>query len=109
MGTRTLAACVQPSSWEIAKRTMSNQHKGVITKFDYRVPRFPADFRLLVQTTEPQPRLLDARCLDISEDGLAAQIAESLPVGTGVILLLTLPGKTTSLQVAATVSHETHG
>jgi len=85
---------------------MSDQHNGVVTKFGYRVPRFPADFRLLVQTTEGEPRLLEARCRDISEDGLAAHVAESLANGTRVVLLLTLPGKATALQIAATVGHQ---
>ena len=88
---------------------MSNQDRGAVTKFGYRLPRFPSDLRLLVQTTEPEPRLLDARGRDISEDGLAAQVSEWLPVGTSVVLLLTLPGKATSLQVAATVSHQNQG
>ena len=88
---------------------MSNQDKGVVTKFGYRLPRFPADFRLLVQTTEPEPKLLEARCRDISEDGLAAQIGDCLPVGTRVFLLLTLPGKATALQIAATVGHQDGG
>src|SRR5581483_9719934 len=103
-----LARCVQLPGQE-RRATMSNEQKGVVTKFGYRVPRFPADFRLLVQTTEPESKLLDARCRDISEDGLAAHIAESLSVGTRVVLVLTLPGKTTSLRVAATVSHQDHG
>jgi len=88
---------------------MSHQSKNAVTKFGYRVPRFPADFRLLVQTIEPESTLLDARCRDISEDGLAAHIPQSLKVGTRVVLLLTLPGKTTCLRVAATVSHQDHG
>ena len=88
---------------------MSNQDKGVVTKFGYRLPRFRADFRLLVQTMESQPRLLEARCRDISEDGLAAQIGEHLAVGTRVVLLLTLPGKAAPLQIEATVGHQDEG
>jgi len=85
---------------------MTNPRKTRVQEFGYRVPRFPADFHLLLQTTDPVPRLLDARCKDISEDGLAAQVAESLSVGTRVILMLTLPGSSTSLRIDARVSHQ---
>jgi hypothetical protein len=88
---------------------VAKQSKGAIKEFGYRVPRFPADFRLLLQTSDPEPRLLDARCRDISEDGLAAQVPETFPVGTPVILVLTLPGKPISLRIAATVSHQDNG
>lgn len=83
--------------------------KNSVHEFGYRLPRFPADFRLLVQLSDPEPKLLDARCRDISEDGLAAHITESIPVGTRVHLLVTLPGKPVSISVAATVSHQDHG
>ena len=63
----------------------------------------------MLQVSDPEPRLLDARCRDISEDGLAARISVSLDVGTRVTLLLTLPGKSVSLPIAATVSHQDHG
>jgi hypothetical protein len=88
---------------------VTNQRKNGIKEFGYRVPRFPADFRLLLQTSDPEPRLLDVRCRDISEDGLAAQVPECLNIGTRVTLMLTLPGKVTSLRIAATVSHQDHG
>jgi len=88
---------------------MTGQPSNGVKDFGYRLPRFPADFRLLLQTPGPEPRLLDARCRDISEDGLAAQLAERISVGTRVTLMLTLPGRATSLSIAATVSHETNG
>lgn len=88
---------------------MSNQRKTAVHEFGYRLPRFPADFSLVLQVSDPEPRLLDARCRDISEDGLAARISESLSVGSRVTLLLTLPGKPASLPIAATVSHQDRG
>lgn len=88
---------------------MSKQIKNEVQDFGYRLPRFPADFSLLLQISDPQPRLVDARCRDISEDGLAARVPESLSVGMRVTLLLTLPGKSASLPIAATVSHQDRG
>lgn len=88
---------------------MTNQRKTAVQDFGYRLPRFPADFGLVLQISDPEPRLLDGRCRDISEDGLAARISESLSVGTRVTLLLTLPGKAASLPIAATVSHQDRG
>jgi hypothetical protein len=78
--------------------------KGVYS-FGYRVPRFRADFHLLLQTEDRQPVLLDGRCTDISEDGLGAQFRELLEVGSKVNLILTLPSRSTSLRVAARVTN----
>jgi hypothetical protein len=88
---------------------MTNPRKTAIQDYGYRLPRFPADFSLVLQVSDPAPSLLDARCRDISEDGLAARISESLNVGACVTLLLTLPARPASLPIAATVSHQDHG
>jgi hypothetical protein len=88
---------------------VTNPRRTTVQEYGYRLPRFPADFSLVLQVSDPEPRLLDARCRDISEDGLAARISESLSVGARVTLLLTLPGKAVSLPIAATVSHQDHG
>jgi hypothetical protein len=74
-----------------------------IYEFGYRTPRFPTDFHFLLQTAGPEPRLLDARCLDISEEGLAAQLAEQLGVGSVVTLILTFPGNATTWRISAKV------
>jgi hypothetical protein len=91
------------------KESIVPKSRTSVHEFGYRLPRFPADFRLLVQLSDPEPKLLDARCRDISEDGLAANITESISVGTRVTLLITLPGKPVSIPIAATVSHQDHG
>jgi PilZ domain len=88
---------------------VSKERKTTVQEYGYRLPRFPADFSLVLQISDPEPRLLDARCRDISEDGIAARVAESLPIGSRVTLLLTLPGKSASLPIAATVSHQDRG
>jgi hypothetical protein len=88
---------------------VTNGNKGNIQEYGYRTPRFPADFHFLLQVNDPKPRLVDARCVDISSDGLAANMAEALSVGTQVKLMLALPGQTSTLPVTARVSHQNHG
>ena len=76
-----------------------------IYKFGYRAPRYRADFSLLLQTDDRLPSLLDARCIDLSEDGLAAKTKASLQIGAKVTLILTLPGISTSMRIAARVTN----
>ncbi len=85
---------------------MSKERKSRVQEFGYRVPRFPADFRVLLETSEAEPRVLDARCTDISADGLAVQMEECLSVGTQVRLVLRLPGSPTSLRLAGRVTYQ---
>lgn len=75
-----------------------------IYDYGYRTARYSADFHLLLQTDERLPRLLDARCFNLSEDGLALQIAEPMEIGARVMLIMTLPGNSTSMRIAAMVS-----
>jgi hypothetical protein len=88
---------------------VTNQKKSRVQEFGYRTPRFPADFHFLLQISDPKPRLIDAQCIDISSDGLAARMAESLSTGMQVTLMLALPGHTSTLRIAARVSHQHHG
>lgn len=83
-----------------------------IYEFGYRTPRFRADFHFLLQRDGREPHLLDAHCLDISEEGIAAQVAEPLGVGSTVTLILTFPGNSTTWRIPAKVcnrQHEDHG
>jgi hypothetical protein len=83
-----------------------------IQQFGYRKPRFRVEFHFLVQVEGRGSKLLDARCIDLSEDGLSAQISDCLEVGTHVTFILTLPGATTSARLAALVNYrqaECHG
>jgi Tfp pilus assembly protein PilZ len=85
---------------------VTKERKNRVQDFGYRVPRFPADFHLLLQTHDPEPRVLDARCTDISAEGLAVQMREHLSVGVRVTLVLTLPGSSTSLRIAGRVAYQ---
>jgi len=76
-----------------------------IYKYGYRAPRYRADFSLLLQTDERLPSLVDARCTDLSEDGLAVKTRASLQIGAHVTLILTLPGISTSMRIAARVTN----
>jgi len=76
-----------------------------IYKYGYRAPRYRADFALLLQTDDRIPTLLDARCTDLSEDGLAVKTKAPLEIGTRVTLILTLPGVSTSTRLAARVTN----
>jgi hypothetical protein len=90
-----------------------------IYHYEYRSARFSADFRLLVQTGYPHPMLLNARCIDLSEDGLAAEIVvteiqpteirESLEVGAEVTIMMTLPGNSSTTTVAARITNQKVG
>ncbi len=95
--TKDLDIGVQPDN----KPNMTEK----IYDYGYRTPRFPADFRLLVQTDDRLPALLDARCSNLSEDGLAAEIVGGLEIGVKVTLILSLPGNPTSMRIAARVTN----
>lgn len=76
-----------------------------IYDFGYRAPRFRADFRLFLQIDNLHSALLDARCTDLSEDGLAVESRASLEVGAVVTLILTLPGTSISRRIGARVTN----
>jgi Tfp pilus assembly protein PilZ len=76
-----------------------------IYNYGYRAPRFRADFRLLLQARDRNPVLLDARCSQISEDGLAAETNAVLEIGERVLIIMTLPGTPTSIRIAASVTN----
>ncbi|MGA9504943.1 MAG: PilZ domain-containing protein [Terriglobales bacterium] len=80
-----------------------------IYNYGYRTPRFPMDFSLLLQTNDRLPALLEAHCSDLSEDGLAAEIAAPLEIGAKVTLILTLPGNPTAIRLSATVTNQNPG
>lgn len=85
-----------------------------ISNYEYRTPRFRSDFSLWVQTGDRDPELLEARCKDLSEDGLAAEILgaemnEPFEIGDRVMLIMTLPGESTTKKVVARVTNQKAG
>jgi len=88
---------------------LSKEGKNRVQEFGYRAPRFPVDFRLLLETSDTEPRVVSGLCTDISADGLAVRIAECLSVGTQVLFMFTLPGSPTSLRITGRVTYEKDG
>lgn len=80
----------------------SKTHQEVYS-FGYRKPRFRTNFRVLLQVSGFPPKLIDALCIDISEDGIAAEVIEELAIGTKVIVVMTPPQSSVSVRVAAKV------
>ena len=77
-----------------------------IREFGYRRPRVCANFHLWLQTGGAETRVMDARCRDLSEDGLAAEMSEPLAVGTCVTFVFTLPNTTDSFYLKAIVKSQ---
>jgi hypothetical protein len=73
-----------------------------IRDFHYRTPRFQTDFQFLVHAESD--RFVYGRCYQISEQGLIAWLPEPLSVDTRATLIFTLPGESTEISIAATVS-----
>ncbi|HXW90245.1 MAG TPA: PilZ domain-containing protein [Terriglobales bacterium] len=88
---------------------MSKEGKSRVQEFGYRAPRFPVEFRVLLETSDTGPQVLVGLCTDISADGLAVRMAECLSVGTQVLFMFTLPGSATSLRVAGRVTYQKDG
>ena len=84
---------------------MTDGCSGGFYEFGYRAPRYCVDFRLMLQMEGPGARLVDARCVDISEDGVALQVVENMPIGAHVNLVMTFPESSTSLRIAARVAN----
>jgi PilZ domain len=73
-------------------------------KFDYRYPRFNVD--LPVRFTA-QGSTVNARCKDISHDGMRLELAEPLPAGARGIVSLSHQGRT--LQLGVRVANPANG
>lgn len=71
--------------------------------FEYRSPRFAADFHVFVQLDGHGAVPVDGRCTDISEEGLGAQLRMSLEAGSTAHLIFTAPGATASVRIPVRV------
>jgi len=79
--------------------------------FGYRLPRFHTDFHLCLQVEEIHSGLLHGLCTDISEHGLRAQVQHTLPIGSAVTLIMSLPGSQAVRITARILSrqHDSYG
>jgi c-di-GMP-binding flagellar brake protein YcgR len=82
----------------------SDDNAGPVRSFGFRAPRVSADFSFFVDVTATGERY-EARCTDISEDGLAAELPQSIGPRTEVTISMLLPGATTLLQVQGSVEY----
>jgi hypothetical protein len=77
--------------------------------YTYRAPRYYADFRFLLQLLDPRPKIFEARCTELSENGLAAEVNAPLAEGTQVTMILTLPDSQRSMRIDASVTNLLRG
>lgn len=85
---------------------MEKKIENEIYSFGYRKPRYRTNFRVLVRVDDYPPRMVDALCTDVSEDGLAAEISETLAVGMKVTIVMTPPDSSMSVRVSAEVVNQ---
>lgn len=79
--------------------------KGVPRSFQYRPPRFAANFPVAI-SLEFGARRIGAKCCDISDTGLAVELVhEELQPGTEVSMLLTSPDSSVSLTLQARLEY----
>ena len=83
----------------------SKTHQEVYS-FGYRKPRFRTNFRVLLQVNGFPPKLIDALCIDISEDGIAAEVVEDLAIGTKLVVVMTPPESSASVRVSAEIMNK---
>ncbi len=74
-------------------------------KFQYRMPRFSADFPVSFFGGD---RRIAGRCTDLSAVGMGARFDETVGVGTLGILLLTMGSRSLELNVKIAYSDSSH-
>jgi hypothetical protein len=79
----------------------------VIRNFGYRGLRFRVDFPVRLQREDTGFPYVDARCLEIAEDGMSLRCEEGVAVGSKVIARVILPGGPIAL--SAEVIHGREG
>ena len=79
----------------------------MIRDFGYRGLRFSVDLPVRLQRDDGGFPYVDARCLEIAEDGMALRCADKLAAGTRVIARMPLPNGTIAL--SAVIVHGREG
>ena len=82
---------------------MESRIDNDVYSFGYRKPRYRTRFRVLLQMNGYPPRLVDALCVDVSEDGFAVEVAENVAIGTQLTVVMTPPESSISARFSAEV------
>ncbi|HVZ60961.1 MAG TPA: PilZ domain-containing protein [Terriglobales bacterium] len=85
---------------------MSNLSKPEIRAFNYRAPRLETDFHIWLQVAGPENVLLQARCMDFSEKGLAMELAAPLELNSEIRMIVSVPGISVQLPIIGRVQHQ---
>ena len=84
---------------------MSDDSKfGSVRSFGFRAPRISANFSFSLEIPATGVHY-DATCTDISEEGLSAELPESIPAKTQVTMTLLFPGAVQPVQIAGMVEY----
>lgn len=84
---------------------MNDERKSAeVRDFGFRVPRFRTNFNFSLQVNSTREQH-EASCTDISEEGLAADLLQSLAPETRVTLWLLFPGSVAPVQIQAYVEY----
>jgi hypothetical protein len=82
----------------------SDQNFGSVRAFGFRAPRISTNFSFCLEVLATGERY-DAVCTDISEDGLSANLLQSLAPNTEVAMRMLLPGGTAPLNIPGNVEY----
>lgn len=82
----------------------SEENFGSVRPFGFRAPRVAAKFSVFLQVIATGQRY-EAQCTDISEEGLAAELIETLAPASQVVMRMLLPGGTAPLQIHGSVEY----
>jgi hypothetical protein len=82
----------------------NDQSSGPVRSFGFRAPRVATNFSFFLEVVATGERL-EARCTDISEDGLAAESPQPIAPKAEVTVRMLLPGATTLLQIQGSVEY----
>ena len=82
----------------------SDKNADSVRPFGFRAPRVATNFSFFLEMPATGERY-EARCTDISEDGLAAELHQPIEPKTEVTIMMLLPGGTTLLQVRGSVEY----
>jgi hypothetical protein len=82
----------------------NDENTGSVRSFGFRAPRVSTNFSFFLDVVATGERY-EGICTDLSEDGLASDLREPVPLQTEVTIRMLLPGGTTLLQIRGSVEY----